>query len=313
MSAPTPLLFASVPSPNWIRLRGEDRIRFLNGQSTQDIKKLKSGHGCYTVFPNGKGKIRTDGIVFSFDDSLLVELEPGLSEKMMSELDRFLIADDVQLENETARWEAFTLVGMNSAEALASCRICPNPPKELFHWVPVTNAQGWIFRSRRSLAPSFDLRLSRDALPILAPLKDHILETGGALGDATALEALRIEAEIPRFGIDMNETHFPQEAGLESLAISFAKGCYIGQEVIARIKSVGQVHKKLVRLKLSSPIPVGTPLIFREKNVGCLTSITHIPGHSHLGLAIIHRDAASPGSLLQTPKGDAEVLPSVNE
>ncbi len=128
------------------------------------------------------------------------------------------------------------------------------------------------------------------------------------MSDAAGLEILRVEAAIPRFGAEMDRNTLPQEAGLEATAISFTKGCYVGQEVISRIKSVGHVNRALARLRLPPGARDGDPLLLGGREVGRVGSAVDSPRLGRIGLAIVRREASPPATLLQTPQGTAEVV-----
>ena len=139
-------------------------------------------------------------------------------------------------------------------------------------------------------------------------IEEAVRHLGGRRAEGDDLEILRIEAGIPRFGAEIDRATLPQEAGLEEVAISFRKGCYIGQEVISRIKSVGHVNRLLVRLRLPTKAKPGDVLCHGEREAGRLGSAVLSPRHGPIGLAIVRREAAAPGTRLSLPSGEAEVV-----
>lgn len=292
-----------------LRLTGEDRARFLNGQVTNDVKNLAPGTGCYAAFANGKGKMRADAVILNHDDSLLLDLEAGYDASIAVELDKFIIADDVLVEGLTEVWRAFAIVGARAGDVLRDMNLCDAPPARLFDIASNGAGSSFVFRSRRSITDSFDVWVQlADHEALSKRLRSALEKAGGGISDISELEISRIEAGIPRFGVEMDEGTLPPEAGIESVAISYTKGCYLGQEVIARIKSVGHVNRTLARLQLPDAAQRKEPLLSNGKEVGRLGSAVTSPRFGRIGLAIIRREAASPGTRLALPQGEAVVV-----
>lgn len=294
-----------------LQFSGEDRVRFLNGQVTNDVKALSPGRGCYAAFSNAKGKMRTDGVILNLANTIWVDLEPGHDTKLAIELEKFLIADDVQIENLTQTWRAYTLIGPQAPAILCEAGLCSSPPTELFEVAYLMSAglnDGFLFRSRRARIDAFDIRVEElHGNELIGRLTQALKKQGGDLVDTSALELARIEAGIPRFGAEMDESTLPPEAGIESIAISYTKGCYLGQEVIARIKSVGHVNRALARLTLPANAKPGEALSLHGREVGKLGSSVLSPTFGWIGLAIVRLEAAKPGTKLMLPSGEAVV------
>ena len=295
-----------------LRVTGKDRTRFLNGQVTNDVKSLPPGQGCYALFTHANGKIRADAVVLNMGDSLWVDLEAGHDRRIASDLEKFVIADDVEIENLTVSWSAFALVGHGSAELLRRSGLCAEPPGKPFKISKISGgdfAEGLLFRSHRSVHDSFDVWVK---LPPPGPLEKILAKTieqaHGKTADLSMLEILRVEAGIPRFGSEMDENTLPQEAGVEAIAVSYSKGCYIGQEVIARIKSRGRVNRTLVRLQLPPSAQPGDSLRYGDREVGRLGSAVTSSHFGRIGLAIVRREAATPDTLLSLPQREARVV-----
>ncbi|MCG3146590.1 MAG: Aminomethyltransferase [Verrucomicrobiae bacterium] len=237
-----------------LRITGEDRIDFLHGQCTNDIKQLRVGGDCYVAFLNAKGKMRGDGHVLRLPEELLLETSPG----MQAVLEKFIVTEDVVIEVADSRqYLAFgeTPAGLTYRHALGLGVITPAI-------LPVT------------------------------------------LGDAE-LEILRVEAGVPQFGVDMDETTIPVEAGLVS-AISYEKGCYVGQETIARIRTYGHVNRHLVQLALTAP---GRAISAGEKEVGQITSTAQSKRLGKLiALGYVRREFAVSGTKLNVGGQPAEVI-----
>jgi folate-binding protein YgfZ len=289
-------------------LLGADRLRFLNGQVTNNIKDLAPGQGCYAALVSAKGKLQTDLHVYRLQDELLLDFEPGLSARVTERLEKFIIAEDVQIVDVAPHYGLLSVQGPKAADLLrrlATPLPLPDNP------MAIAKADGEIYVSRlpRLRSDGFDLFVP---VASLRPIAGQ-LAAAGCLCGWQALETARIEDGIPRFGIDMDETNLAPEA-LDSRAISYAKGCYIGQEVIARIRTYGQVAKSLRRLRIDGdlkelPAP-GAKLFLGDKEAGYITSSARSPAfQTVIALGYIRRDANNPGLELtvQTPSGKAPV------
>lgn len=306
------LLLADLSSRGRLRVSGEDRLRFLNGQFSNDLHALKPLEGCYGVFPDAKGRVRASAVVLNPGPCLLVDIEPETTETLAAELERFVIADDVVIEPAVDPWRVLALVGGDAPRAFAEAGFASEPPARLFTMTPLKGGDweaGFVFRSWRAAVPSFDLWLPPStAMVDERRIEEAVRHFGGRRAEGDDLEVLRIEAGIPRFGAEIDRATLPQEAGLEELAISFHKGCYIGQEVISRIKSVGHVNRLLVRLRLPTKAKPGDVLCHGEREAGRLGSAVLSPRHGPIGLAIVRREAAAPGTRLTLPSGEVEVV-----
>ncbi|HXI83066.1 MAG TPA: glycine cleavage T C-terminal barrel domain-containing protein [Verrucomicrobiae bacterium] len=250
-----------------LRITGADRVEFLQGQCTNDIKRLQPGQSCYAAFLNAKGKMRGEGQVICLADSFLLEVNPGLAPS----LEKFIITEEVTIED----------VGDSMSEWLViGDEIGTVPPQAVTFQHPL----GWGVIS---------------ATPMMETIS------------AEALEVLRIEGAVPKWGVDMDESMIPNEAGLEARAISYDKGCYIGQETIARIKTYGHVNRRLVQIVITGEsIPTrGDKIVMEGREVGQLTSAIR---SSRLGkplaLGYVRREFATAGVKLNWNTETAEVL-----
>ena len=237
-----------------LRVTGNDRVRFLNGQVTNDVRKANPNLSLSACVVNAKGK--TDAFVFigAETDSLLLDAEPELRDTLAARLERYLIADDVAVEDVTEELALFHIIG----EA---------PPD-------LPNESTWR-RSRRFGLAGWDLFVAAAEHDRVCAL----LTAHDSLGDAESAERLRIEQGIPRWGRELTNEIIPVEANLENEAIDYAKGCYIGQEVISRMKMSGQKNKRLCGLialddtLLSAGMRL-TTISEEKKEVGWITSAT---------------------------------------
>lgn len=288
-----------------ICLLGADRQKFLNGQVTNNIKDLKPGEGCYAALITAKGKMQSDLRVFCLEEELLLDFEPGLTQTITDRLEKYIIADDVQLVDVAPHYGLISLQGPKSAELASALDLGTAPPERPFGQVKVahdTLGDLYIANDPRLGTAGIDLFVPTAAVEAaLKLLLRHVSSMGLRLCGFDAFEMARIEQGVPRFTVDMDETNLPPEAGLDRTGISYTKGCYIGQEVIARIRTYGQVAKKLCRVEISgsTEIPVkGTKLYLNGKEVGYMTSAAQFPLLGVRGLGYVRREANTPGTEL---------------
>ena len=289
---------------------GADRARFLNGQVTNDVNALKPGQGCYAALVSAKGKMQSDLTIYCLEDELLLDFEPGLAGSVSERLEKYVIADDVQIVDVAGLYGLLTIQGPRSAEAARAAGF--DAPAAPLSWT-VTESQIYCTNNARGTAAGCDLFVPAGEVPaVLSRLRDAAAAVGGGEGSAEALELARIEAGIPRFGIDMDETNLAPETGIEARAISYKKGCYIGQEVISRIRAFGQVAKSLRGLRLSddlSQLPSRGEKLFREgREVGYITSAARsFALGANLALGYVRREHNEPGVQLKVGSAESPV------
>ena len=221
-----------------IEAAGEDRARLLHAISTNHIEGLEDGQGCYAFFLNAQGRILADANVLCLADRFLVDTEPETREKLLRHIDKYIIAEDVTLEDAT---DATAVIGVEGPQAAAVLREhgAPVPETEYGHadWDGVR-----VARISATGAGGFRIFLPRGGAAAMLALLN--------LPQATAEEQriVRLEHGRPRYGEDITEATLPQESQ-QMHAVSFQKGCYLGQEIVERIRARGQVHRKLVKLE----------------------------------------------------------------
>lgn len=292
-----------------LQLSGEDRVRFLNGQTTNDVASLQPGRSIYSTFVNAKGRMRADGNILGFANWLWIDTEPGLGPTLAADLDKFIIADDVQVENLESRFRRIAVIGPKAVEVLRTTGL--EPPAEPGRFTEIPDGQfGPLIAFRRKFGPDvfYEIFCAADRAD---RLEGALRDAGAAPVEPGALELRRIELGIPRFGADMNGNTLPPEAGIESSAISYTKGCYIGQEVISRIKSVGHVNRHLVRMQFSGnsgPIPAASPLRLESAEVGRVTSAARVPGKGWIGLGYVKRGIGPDSGKLKGDGFEATIL-----
>ncbi len=297
---------AEAPASSWLELRGDDRLRFLNGQTTCDLKELEPGQGAYGFLLNAKGRVLADVVVTAASDLVLVELPAGAAEPIADHLRRYIVADRVEiavLEPGSGLWVA----GPGAAAVLRVVFAGCEPPREWDREAVEAGDGPVTLRGEKRLGVrAWRLDAAQPGAGLTGPAAE--LERAGAVrASAGDLDVIRIERGVPRAGVDFGEEHFPQETGLEEWAVSYTKGCYIGQEVVARIHYRGKVNHTLRGLRASvgaAPVSPGALTDRDGEPAGSLTSAAWSPVHGRaVGLAILHRKWAAPGTRLRTGSG----------
>ncbi|HEX6861808.1 MAG TPA: glycine cleavage T C-terminal barrel domain-containing protein [Thermoanaerobaculia bacterium] len=287
-----------------LELVGADRHRFLNAYVTCDVKALQPGHGAYGFFTNPQGRILSDVVVLAHEDRLWLEVAPGRERRLADHLKKYILADRVQVRT-LDDMVPLSLLGPRAEEVLSGVEL---PAGDWQHArVRVRGTEVALVRSGRLGAEAYTLWVSASIASHLAG--DLLADPEVKPASLEAWDVLRTEAGIPRFGVDFGEESFPQETGAEE-AVSYTKGCYLGQEVVARIHYRGGVQKILRGLVFDSGAtpPHGTPLLFEGREAGVVGSALDSLALGHpIGLAIVHRRAAEPGTHLDFEGGRAEV------
>jgi folate-binding protein YgfZ len=297
-----------------LRVEGGDRRRWLDGMLSNDVGRLAPGpgaSGCYALLLSPKGRILADLHVLLRGEAYWLELEGGVLADVRTRLERYVIADDVRLDDDSADWTRFALEGPRAPSILetacgATLGLSPEAGCDatLGGTPIVVAAYGW------SGDPGFQLFVPRAEAPAV---REALCGVGGAdlvEGDRDTLEILRIEAGIPRLGAELDEDVFPAEAGLVARAVSLTKGCFTGQEIVARLESRGQVNHRLVGLRFegtAAPTP-GEGLDDGDgKRVGEVTSGCVSPGAGVIGLGYVRRTLALAGTALRAGSRSVEV------
>lgn len=265
-----------------IEVTGKERVSFLHNLLTNDIKGLGLGRGCYASLLNAQGRILADMNVYAFANSLLLELEGGLEKKLLESLEKLHVTEEVRFRVVTEEWILLSLQGPRSEPLMGALIHGPVRVSEEFHHTNFQILETPATLIRRSVTgeKGFHLLIPREKGEAVAK---RILEVGKLYGirpaGSGAYEILRIEAGIPRYGIDMDEMALLPETGLELLAASDTKGCYPGQEVVARIKTYGGLNRKLSGLVFNKEgLPKTGDRVFKDKEeVGRITSACHSP------------------------------------
>ncbi|MCI0421575.1 MAG: aminomethyltransferase family protein [Acidobacteria bacterium] len=295
-------------------LKGDDRTRFLHGMVTNDIKSLTPGSGCYAAFLSPQGRMVADLRVFCLEESLILETEPSAGEKLAPALRKYIIGDRPQLLDRSEELALLSLQGPKATEQLARLVSQPLALEGSCDHLETTlaGANIRVCRVNRTSAGGYDFIMNRQSLPLVW---HSILKIGKADGLLPAgfegFNVHRIEAGIPYYGLDMEENTLPIEAGLERNAISFTKGCYIGQESVARITYRGHVNRKLsgFRFSGSRPASKGDKIFKSDQEVGWITSSAYSPRLlKAIALGYLRREVLEPGTgvLVETSAGTIE-------
>jgi folate-binding protein YgfZ len=305
---------AAGPPRARIAVSGKDRAGYLHGLLTNDIQALQPGSGCYAAWLTPQGRMITDLHVLEADDMILLDIPAAVRQLVLQRLDQFLFSEDVQLGDLTDALRGVAVHGPGATDAIQRT-IAFRPDAEaiaLTDWPQYRNARGDFAGTPVVVARIDQLGVPGFTLYVDAGREGELvaaLERAGAgrVSDA-AFEAARIEAGYPIFGVDMDDDIIPLEAGIEQRAISFTKGCYVGQEVIIRVlhRGGGRVARRLVGLQLQDafePPARGARIHAGGRDAGFVTSAAQSPRLGTIALAYVHRDFVAPGASVEVDAG----------
>jgi folate-binding protein YgfZ len=291
---------------------GPDRATFLHNVLSNDILTLRPGTGCYATLLTQQSKIVADAYVFAGDDRIRFDVDRALKRRAREHLEKFLVADEVEIEDPSERESALGIVGPLAGHVLRAVGV--EPPRETFAHgnASIADRRAWIASIDWSGDGGFQIAAPRAEL---GAIRDALLSAGRSHGLVAAsretLDVLRLEAGIPWPGVDFDESHLVLEAGLER-GISFSKGCYLGQEVVERASSRGHVNRRLVGLRLDAgPVPPrGARIMNDAVDVGELRSAALSPTLGRpIALGYVRREAMAPGTRLAIAGRGAEIVP----
>jgi folate-binding protein YgfZ len=271
-----------------LALTGGEAKEFLHGQVTNDIEALEPGQGCYAAFLTHKGKMLGDLRVLATGDELLLDTERVSLQELFNMIRRFKLGRDVELHKRTLETGLLSLIGPEARRVAGAAEL---PEAEHAHRVATLGGA-----TVRLIATDLGVDVLCEAADTEA-VGAALIAAGAVPATGAAAEVRRVESGRPRYGIDLDDSVIPQEAGLNARAVSFEKGCYVGQETVARLHFRGKPNRHLRGLRLSGPAEPGTPLRLGEREVGRLGSVVESPAHGTIALAIVRREAA-PGDLL---------------
>jgi folate-binding protein YgfZ len=284
-----------------LALSGPEAAAFLQGQVTNDVEALAPGSGCYAAFLTPKGKMLGDVRILATGHEFLLDTERMTLQALFNLIHRGLIGFQAQLHKRTLECSLVSMVGPQ-APAVAGLPQLEGQPEHTH----VEGELGGVSLLTVRTDVGVDLVCDSAELPML----QHALrELGARPVTEEAVECLRVERGRPRYGVDLDDTVIPEEAGLNDRAVSFSKGCYVGQETVARLHWRGKPNRHLRGLTLSSPAVTGDALWNGERQVGRVGSVATSPNFGLIGLALIRREV-HPGSKVAVGEGriPAEVV-----
>jgi tRNA-modifying protein YgfZ len=306
-----------------LALTGSGAVEFLNGQVTNELADLRPGEGRYAAFLTHKGKMLGDlRILATGDDAheepgqdahdgpgeLLLDTERVALQALFDMIRRFKVGYDVEMHKRTLERSLFSLIGPDSrkvAAAAASIEAGALPSAEHAH-TPARIA-GHPARLIATGASGMDLLCNAEDHD---EVRDALRQAGAQPVSEQAAEIVRVERGRPRYGLDMDDTTIPQEAGLNERAVNFTKGCYVGQETVARLHYRGKPNRHLRALRLSACASPGDELRLGERTVGRLSSVALSPALGPIALALVRREA-EPGAMVSV--GDRGITAEVTE
>lgn len=281
--------FATLPDRAFLQITGIDATRWLNGMVTNSVQALEPGEGAYNFLLNAQGRIQGDGFLYretsaATSPEFLLATTATQQEAITAHLDRFIIMDDVELTPAHVDEHSLLLVGPEVPALLGTLGLPSPAPLHLAH-ASSPHGAVLLLTPDAGASPHVELRCSA---AVVETLKQQLTDAGVPELAPSDLEALRVLEARPAFGQDIRDRDLPQETA-QTQALHFAKGCYVGQEIVERIRSRGQVHRQFTAFRLHGPAPdsLPAPLTAEGKPAGELTSIAILPcGDEALVLAL---------------------------
>jgi tRNA-modifying protein YgfZ len=263
-------------------VRGPDATEYLQGQLTNDTEGLERGQGCYAALLDRKGHLQSDMRVLQLENGeIWLDLEPASAPAVLRHLTTYSIGRDVEVEDVSERWAITSLIGPRAAELGGFEGLGPEHAQRFRDW-----------DGTEVLAVATDVGIDLITKAEAAASLAALLRAAGAVEvSEPAAEIIRVESGRPRFGIDMGTESMPAEAGITERAVNFEKGCYIGQEPVARLHYRGKPNRTLRGLRLSAPAERGDPLRLGDKEVGQIGTACLSPAFGPIALAIVRREA----------------------
>lgn len=300
---------AELPDRTVLVATGRDRASFLHSFTTNDIRRLVPGSGCEAFVTSHQGKTIGHVLVFCEEERIVLDTSPGQAASLQAHFERFILTEDVAFTDETGQWLDLLVAGPQAASLLGDLCGAPPPAEMLAHWPLMLEGRPAIVRHVPYAGPeSFFVATA----PADREAVRGLLEGAGATAcEMAAVEARRIEAGFPLFGQDISADNLPQEVNRNAAAISFTKGCYLGQETVARIDALGHVNRILMGLRFDRQAQprAGERLMSDGAEAATITSVAYSPRlGAVLALAYVRSRFARPLTILSTPHGPAEVV-----
>ena len=278
-----------------LALTGGEAKEFLHGQVSNDIESLAPGHGCYAALLTHKGKMLGDLRVLDLGDELFLDTERVALQELFNVIRRSMLGRDVELHKRPVERGLLSVIGPE-ARAVAGAGALGAAEHD--------NAAAELGgHPVRLVATDVGVDVICEAADT-ATVAGALQAAGAVPVSEASAEVVRVERGRPRYGVDLDDSVIPQEAGLNERAVSFTKGCYVGQETVARLFYRGKPNRHLRGLRLDGPAATGDELRLGERVVGRLGSVVRSPAHGDIALAIVRREAA-PGDILRVGGGTA--------
>jgi len=279
-----------------VSLTGNDRVRWLNGMVTNNVRDLAASHGVYAFLLNPQGRILGDLYAYNRGHDLLLDTDRVQLEKLLPVFDHYIIMDDVEVADISGQVASIGVAGPKAEAILNSAGIETAGLSELeLREISRDGVGATVVRGEDAGHSSYQLWVSPENRN---KVWEALVQGGGAAVGATALEWRRISLGIPRYGVDIRERDLPQETA-QTRALNFSKGCYVGQEIVERIRSRGAVHRGFAGFVVSGPLPVaGSKVQSGGKDVGEITSAVSLPlpdGDRLVALGYVRREVGLPG------------------
>jgi folate-binding protein YgfZ len=288
-----------------VLISGKDRTRWLNGMMTNNIRDLAEGRGVYGFILTPQGHNQGDLAAYNRGEYLLATTDREQVAKITTLLQRYIIMDKVELEDISDKLVSVGIAGPKAAEVLAKAGI-DTVALEPGQVVDAVWSDAGISVTR-NLHPQMDGYEIWLAPSNLEKLWDALVGAGATPVGSDALEMFRIARGVPRYGLDLRERDLPQETGQQH-ALNFSKGCYIGQEIVERIRARGNVHRTLIGLEVEGePPPAGAKVRANDKDMGEVTSATRLPDGRTIALGYLRREVAAPGTAVKVGEQNAAV------
>jgi folate-binding protein YgfZ len=291
-------------------LTGQDCVRWLNGMVTNNIRDLPPGRGSYNFLLNAQGRILGDMLAYNRGDYILIDTDAAQVPALMEAFEKFIIMDDVEVTDARQQLTAIGVRGPKAEEVLRQAGF-DFPTLEPLQVHDAVREQAGVSVVRGEPENTYEIWL---APANAATVWDALVAAGATPVGAEALEMARILDGLPAYGRDIRQRDLPQETG-QDRALNFTKGCYVGQEIVERIRSRGQVHRMFTGFVLEGPAPdPGTKLQAGGRDVAEVTSVRALPAAAGgqpvtLALGYVRREAAPPGTVLQAGATRARVTP----
>jgi folate-binding protein YgfZ len=298
-----------------IALTGGDRVRWMNGMVTNNVRDLPAGHGIYAFLLNPQGRILGDMHLYNMGETLWVETDRSQVEKIIATFDHFIIMDDVEIKNLSDEQTALGLAGPKARELLNAAGIILPEMQPLQVITPQCKCdcgcvECTVIRGEDAQYESYEIWLAAKGV---YQTWQALLAAGATPVGSEALEMQRVAAGIPLYGADIRERDLPQETE-QMRALNFNKGCYVGQEIVERIRSRGNVHRKFTGFLAegAASIAAGAKIVSGEKEVGEVTSVAVLStpsGERTVALGYIRREVGVPGREVTIGTAKAVVIP----